>query len=531
MTRKNTSKLPLGITVPQKTLDFVMRPKRVPHPGTQSLEAYLDKCRGHFLQMIVEALKEGALPERTRLVQCLAKEPHSVTDFSYRAVCHGKRSTCMELAAAFVHVTELFLRSNGSPSSHQRARADGDITFGNLILFSNSSHCSIKEHLPFPAHACFIELQAQEAIQISAETVKRYFPAEHHDQDMWLVDVAGCVHEHQQLATPSIVHCATRAKVGKAMPFPYPLADEKARAIAQNRTNELLSKILDDKQYLARVSVLATNCQIVISAPQVVFYDDAHEHGSVYDSGLTLLLEGSAPASAAELLQIYIVSRSLAQFLASVYGLVKEVARSESNHTVHMLSRALTHEVGNLGAILKRRLRLLPMEEKMRQDLHARVDIATKAARAISAHGDSRLVQVGNQFTELVQQYLKLDDFIFTFRNELAPEADIPTSLVFSLALNELLRNAYKHGDPKKTGNSAAECSIISTGKVITVHVSNDASPEDANFVRAALNDAPGNEDGLQRLLELVSLLRGGRLFCSPSKLDRLHLQLEFLIQ
>ena len=529
MRRNIPTKEPLGVIVPQATLDFVMRPRKVPHPEARSLEEYKKACQDHFLHLLIIALKDRALPERTRLAHCVARDSHSTTDFSYQAVCQGIRNPCMEVAAAFTHITESLSRPNGHPSSHQRARDMGDTSIGNIIIFSSTPACSITQCLPFPAHACHVGLQLVENVKVPIDVVREDFhPNTGTDKGIWLFDLPNCVVKYRNHETKDILDAKSSARVlHSPKAFAHRPSIVEASKTANEATKILLADILKDQVYLNRVAILAQYGQIIICAPQVVFYGKDSEQNAVYDSGLTLLLEGDEPASLEELLQIYIVSRSLAQFLASVYGLVRDVARTEKQKTIELLSRALSHEIGNLGGILKVKLDEIEMTQASRLDFDARIDIADRAARAVCAQLEDKHEALSDQFAAIVTLYDQLDDFSLHWESHILEAADVSVSKVFCLALNEMLRNAYKHSldltDPGTTN-----CSLRRSKQKIVLEVSNNCTADNHALVTGLLNEPEPDDKGLKRLRELVSMLPHGSVSARAAQKGRITVHLQF---
>lgn len=468
--------------------------------------------------MIVEAFEARALPDRTRIVQCVAREPHSATDFSYPAVCRGKKNVCAEMAAALAHVTE-FLSSPKGMSSHERVRKYGDTDIGNFVLFSSSKNCAIIDRLPFPAHAAFIGLKKLSDAKVPVATVEHYLRPSDEDTPLWSFDMAKCIAEHREKRTPSVTGEITQATitVAKCFPAQHVQSDKNRETVNESaiaKTEALLESITGDGPYLNRVSTLAATGQIVLCAPQVIFYGPEHEHNSVFDAGLTLVLEGQEPVTQTELLQIYIVSRSLAQFLASVYGLVKEVARAEKHNAVQALSKALTHEVGNMLAILKRKLRPIQMSNSAREDVHAHMHIAAKAARAVAGQAEEERRPAAEQFEELINEYLDLSDFNLAYESTTSGGADtaVEIPVAFGLALNEMLRNAYKHAVRDSSNVARATCRMNVNARTIFVEVSNEATEDTRRDVCKALNAATRETVGLERLRELAAILPKGRI-------------------
>ena len=247
MRRNIPTKEPLGVIVPQATLDFVMRPRKVPHPEARSLEEYKKACQDHFLHLLIIALKDRALPERTRLAHCVARDSHSTTDFSYQAVCQGIRNPCMEVAAAFTHITESLSRPNGHPSSHQRARDMGDTSIGNIIIFSSTPACSITQCLPFPAHACHVGLQLVENVKVPIDVVREDFhPNTGTDKGIWLFDLPNCVVKYRNHETKDILDAKSSARVlHSPKAFAHRPSIVEASKTANEATKILLADILN----------------------------------------------------------------------------------------------------------------------------------------------------------------------------------------------------------------------------------------------------------------------------------------------
>ncbi|MGD0816711.1 MAG: hypothetical protein ABSA83_24230, partial [Verrucomicrobiota bacterium] len=128
------------LPVPFASGDFLFAPTELPPPDTD-LETFLRECAKGVNQLICEAWKAGALPERTALVHCLTnlgKDTPLSTKVSFDHPAIMRRDWTAEkrlhLLSCYMHTT-WHLKTNRA-SSHSRAREKGDVTRGTIVVFT-----------------------------------------------------------------------------------------------------------------------------------------------------------------------------------------------------------------------------------------------------------------------------------------------------------------------------------------------------------------------------------------------------------
>gem|GEM_PF-3436872 len=269
----------------------------------------------------------------------------------------------------------------------------------------------------------------------------------------------------------------------------------------------------ENEEYLSRVAAISKFGQIVIAAPQVMYYLEG-DHESVFDSGLTLLLAGDDPPSLLELFQIFLVSRFLAEYAASIFGIARQVALNERSQTLNTLAKTMRHEIGNMNENVKARLEMFPIEKADRADIEARLDISQLAAMGIVEHLEQREVNLSDEFRKYLRRWKSLVDLDLQVRSKgLVDTTWVPSA--FTLAFNEMIRNGYKH----TTGlRKQVACDLIVEGTCIRFSVTNSAAPESLKDVMDAVGEAVEDTLLLGELRHLVGLMEGVAITASADE-------------
>ena len=346
-----------SIEVPTETLEFVMRPRGLPQPADLSLDEYLQKCRDYFKQLAIEALESNALPDRTVGIQCVSKDPNLKADLSYPAILKGKWSQCVNACAGLAHATT-YLQQDGVRSSHERARVHGDTSIGNMVVFTDSMNPSLDRPLDFPCNIIECGVAPKQPVvfsDIALASLKRARYPNDDATDTWSFNMpeliaqleadgglflGGNAPEASMHFANSHIFCSMRKAQKDADGSQIEMRDRKSR--------NFLDNITQDQAYLNHVVAITAHNQIVLCMPQVVqFTSDDHEVAAIFDSGLTVMLGGSEPPSSLELLQIFIVSRSLASFLSSTYGAIRTFENTFRSIVAQEALSMLKHSAGN----------------------------------------------------------------------------------------------------------------------------------------------------------------------------------------
>jgi hypothetical protein len=504
-----------------KTIDFVMRPRGVPSPANRSLDDYNWDCRAQFQRLLVNAFQSGALPERACLVQSVirsvtAHSPDQVTDFSLHPYGRGGVSRaeakrfCRRQFGALAYITYWF-RNMGGISSHQSFREHGDTTVGNILIFSGSREYQLPSSLPFPAHGYFIGLKSNGPDAFSE------LPGLSGPMMDEAVDLpCGAEPIFEFLMDDFLKENASVSALGSTHPPAEVFNCHSSPLRGDGRDSDQVIGTIQashNAEYLSRVAALAELGQIVIAAPQVMYYME-RDHKSVFDSGLTLLLAGDDPPSLLELFQIFLVSRYLAEYAVSVFGIARQVALNERSRTLNTLAKTMRHEIGNMNENVKTRLELAPIEKATRVDIEARLDIAQLAAMGIVEHLEQREVKLSDEFRKYLKRWNSLVDLNLQVREEGLDETTwVPSA--FILAINELIRNGYKHttGKPKQV-----KCDLIVDATHIRFSVTNSAEPERLADLMSAMEEGAEDSEVLEELRDLMGLMEGGAVSVTTEK-------------
>lgn len=502
-----------------KTLDFVMKPREVPSPVNKSLDAYNWECRQQFHHLLLEAFKRDAFPERASLVQSVLRSvathaPEKTIDFGLnpygRASANAAsreeaRRFCQRQFSALAYVTHWF-KSMGGISSHQRFREHGDTTVGNLLIFSGCEDYQLPTPLPFPAHGHFIGLKSRVPNDLPDLTKV------HH------IDAIPDSSERRPIFEFKMEDCLSESfnVKGLSSSHPPPLVfNSQASCFSGKDPNadRLIKNIQSQKnvEYLSRVAALSEHGQIVISAPQVMYYSEGDDHHrSVFDSGLTILLAGDAPPSLEELLQIFIVSRSIAQYAASVFGIARQVALSDRHETLKTLSKAVKHEVGNMADDVKAKLFLAKTPQKVSNDIEGRIDSTHLSVMASVDHLEGMQVCLLEKFDELCEKWQLRSDIEFRVnKNTFSKKFRVPAA--FMLAVNEMLRNAYKHS-VTEDGVKGIDCTLTVDHRQLQFEVTNKVLTDNIPSILRAFQNRSKGVRKLWALTDIESMLPHCRL-------------------
>jgi hypothetical protein len=495
--------------VPSAVAEFILKPRGLPHPQGD-LDAYLKQCEENLLTMLLEAMDPelGILPARTVMVQCLSKPPVvGEADFSLPVLVRAESKTAAcHLAASFAHVTHYLMRGK---SSHIRMREIGDCTRGNLVVFASStpkgwlsSRFANVVHLSLPVSH---KRPVPDFDEVFGSLEKEFLSA---TDGLWKFEMKRFVERASQEQWGAITK-----SIADGLSPPMYGQHPCSKANHPDRTKAVLKDIFEDKEYLQRVSVLLACGQIVLCLPQTHFFEDRgavthHAESVVYDSGLTIVLGGDDPITQKELEQCYWIGYVVASFLAGVHGLSNKLAHEVRREVTHLLARALSHEVGNAGESIYNRLKLAKLDATTLKDIEARTNIAAVAARAVVASGDATDHKpVTDQIKQITGHYLNFSDFHLQIQPYNTSDlAAIQLPPAFTLLLNELLRNAYKHTVKDSNQFRHAELEIFQHQNSLNLKVSNQ--PKDADKV-VALRDGITNSKSkrLGRLRELARFL------------------------
>jgi hypothetical protein len=499
-----------AVSVPSEVVEFILKPRGLPHPQG-NLDAYLKQCEKNLLDMLEEAMnpKMGVLPKRTVMVQCLSKPPVTgKADFSLPVLikAESKEAAC-HLAAAFAHVTHYLIRGK---SSHIRMREIGDCTRGNLVAFASAKPKAwLSTEVANVVHLC-LPVSNKRPVPDFREVLeplgKDFL---HSSGGLWRFEMKRFVERASEKHWTAITQSVAEGLLSPdAQQSPCPKAKH------YQRTRDVLDDILSDHEYLQRVSVLLASGQIILCLPQTHFFEDGratthHAESVVYDSGLTIVLGGDKPITREELEQCYWVGYVIASFLAGVYGLSNKLAHEVRRENTHTFAKALSHEIGNAGKIIYARLELTGLTAAIRNDIAARAYIASTAAQAIVAVGDSSKYEaVVKQTENICEHYRDFTDFRLTVEPYDASSLDgVQLSPTYTLLLNELLRNAYKHASRDAQDIRYAWMQLAVNGQSLVVKVRNQPRDTDkiANLREGLTNQA---SQKLARLRELATLLR-----------------------
>jgi two-component sensor histidine kinase len=459
------------------------------------------------------------------MVQCLGKPAEKGrADFKLPVLIRAddERQAC-QYAASFAHVTHYLMKGK---SSHIRMRDDGDCSRGNMVVFSTeeprswlSTNFANVFHIAIPVNGKRPSPDFEPIVDVLRE--QYLLPVDQVDK-MWRFDMKAFVDrarnetDKKWKAILDVISDGISPK-GNAAPCKLAKNNERIKAVLKN----IISDRQDRKppgEYLERVSTLLNCGQIILCLPQTHYFDDGQKNGHhpdtvIYDSGLTIVLKGNKPITPDELEQCYWIGYKVSTFLASFRGLAEKVEAEVRRQVTHLAARALSHEVGNAGESIYTRLKLAKLEPTALKDIEARTNIAAVAARAVVASGDAvEHIPAADQIKQITGHYLNFSDFRLRIRPyDDSSLATIKLPPAFTLLLNELLRNAYKHSAKDSNQFRHADLDIIRQEKYLMLKLSNQ--PKDAGKVMG-LRDGMANSKStdlkdkkLGRLHELTRLL------------------------
>lgn len=519
-----------------RTMAVVMSPRRVPYAGSKRLEEYLLEGRDDFHNLLLQAIHEGALPKRVSLVHSVVKNLSSAhssntLDMSLVPVItnpkggvteQAAKEYCAERLAALALISHAVAKK-GAVSAHQWLRKlsceQNSLTDGGHILIYSTSDLGSSNAMPaeLPLAISTAQLCVAPNTPVLNDLTKVSLD--------YLIKHNGKVIGGQYFYDADLAGLLDSGGIVAALP-----ENLEPPTIVEALPNVAAAYLHEHSEYLAHVAPLAKLGQIVISAPKVLTYRDDTDNldHNVYDAGLTLLLDGPEPPSPTELLQINIVSRMLAQYAASVFGVARQVALSDRNTSLKIISNTLKHEVSNANE--KVRSRLAKVEKKIGaktfHEIESLLSIGEDSTRACIAqvHGKPTMNFTLKLEAQLDRwknlggcdlQVLKLPDrHIY-----LAPPAIL-------LALNEMLRNAWKHAIRHSGKAVIVHCEVQLIAKIICLKVGNEAAVH--SFENVASGFRNHNLKHMRSLRELCSLVPNAKILPPTFEDNWLNIELQF---